>query len=154
MNNLLSIDFDPTGIDGWFDGIKDAAKKAIRPAIYTAAKIAYDEVKQQVPVSGKGHWFHGTSFKVNGTKYWFESGTLRDSIYHVYSKDNSVENSVADYQVGWNHKKCPYGFMVEYGTSKHAATPFLSTAWDHVHVEAEEAAIANFYSLVQEAISQ
>ena len=35
-------------------------------------------------------YFHGTSFKVNGTKYYFAPGSLRDSIYQVYSKDNST----------------------------------------------------------------
>lgn len=94
-----------------------------------AAEVFYREAKLRAPVSGKGHWFHGTQYKVNGVKYWFNSGTLRNSIYQVQSKDNSG-NGKATYHVAWNHTKCPYGFMVEYGTARTPAHPFLRPAYD------------------------
>ena len=94
-----------------------------------AAEVFYREAKLRAPVSDGGHWFYGTQYKVNGVKYWFEAGTLRDSIYQAQSKDNSG-NGKATYHVAWNHRKCPYGFMVEYGTANAPAHPFLRPAYD------------------------
>ena len=100
---------------------------ATRPAAQAGVQVIYDQARLNVPVSGKGHWFHGTSFKKNGQKYWFTSGSLRDSIYQVFSQDKSNAHK-ATYHVSWNRKKAPYAWMVELGTSRAAARPFLAPA--------------------------
>lgn len=125
MGNSVSITFDPSAAFAGLDRIAAQAGAQVRPAAQAAAEVLYREVKTRVPVSERGHWFHGTH-----QKYFFPAGTLRDSIYQVYSKDNSTEHKVATYHVAWNHQKAPYGFMVEYGTSRAAAHPFLRPAYD------------------------
>lgn len=79
------------------------------------AQAFYESAKRNVPIGKSGHWFHGTSFKSTGQKYWFDAGTLSRSIYQTYSKGNSKKDGVQTYHIAWNHKKAPYGFMVEFG---------------------------------------
>lgn len=107
---------------------------AIYAGAQAAAEVFYREAKLRAPVSASAHWFHGTH-----QKYLFRAGTLRDSIYQVQSKDNSSD-SKAVYHVSWNHQKCPYGFMVEYGTSRAPAHPFLRPAYEAAKKDAISAA--------------
>lgn len=118
----VTIKADTSGLDSLLDQLGGAVDEAVRPAAQTAAQVLYDEVKRRVPVSDGAHWFHGTH-----QKYFFRSGTLRDSIYQVYSKKKSGRHR-ATYHVSWNHTKAPYGFMVEYGTSRAPAHPFVRPA--------------------------
>jgi len=111
---------------------------AARPAAQAGAQIIYAAAKANVPVSKGAHWFNGTH-----SKYQFNAGTLRDSIYQVYSKDKSREG-LATYHVAWNHKKCPYGFMVEFGTSRAPAHPFLGPAISEGRAAAVQAMQARF----------
>jgi hypothetical protein len=53
---------------------------------------------------------------------------LYKSIYFSYNKDISTDKRKV-YDISWNHQKAPYGFMVEFGTRKAAAHPFLNPAW-------------------------
>lgn len=138
---MLTVEFDTTELDAQLDAFTAAAQEACRPAAQAGAEVYYDEVLQRVPISKKGHWFHGTSFKLNGTKYWYNSGALIRSIYQVYSKDSSSPEH-AEYHIAWNHKKAPYGFMVERGTSKMPAHPFLRPAFDAKQQAAVQAAEA------------
>lgn len=98
-----------------------------RAIAFEGSQVLYQQVLENVPVGCSGHWFHGTSFKKSGKKYWFEAGTLRKSIYQVYSKGNSGDGR-ATYHISWNKSKAPYGFMVENGTSKAPAHPFIRPA--------------------------
>lgn len=116
---MLTLDINLDGINAEIDAIKAKAEAAIRPAAQAGAQVYYQAVLAAAPVSKAGHWFHGTSFKKTGQKYWFESGSLKKAIYQVYSKDNSSKTH-AQYQVAWNHRKVPYGFMVAYGTKSGA----------------------------------
>ncbi|MDP3271627.1 MAG: hypothetical protein Q8M49_07195, partial [Limnobacter sp.] len=61
--------------------------------------------------------------------YFFRPGNLRDSIYQFYNTKGSSKDR-ADYSISWNHKEAPYGYMVEYGTSRAPANPFLRPAYD------------------------
>lgn len=138
MSDFLSIEFDDAGIDASLDEITEAAKSLIRPAAQAGAQVFYDEVRRRAPVgSAEKHFFHGQN-QVYGP---FKSGNLRNSIYQVYSKDQSSE-TVATYHISWNTKigaavsYAPYGGMVEYGTSKAAARPFIRPSYD---AKAEEA---------------
>lgn len=111
-------------------GLADERRKfaeAARPSAQAGAQVIYDLAKAKVPVSSKGHWFHGTSFKFNGKKYFFEAGSLRKSLYQVYSLDKSTD-SKATYHISWNRTKAPYAWMVEFGTSRASAHPFMGPA--------------------------
>ncbi len=141
---MLTFDFDQRGIDAQIDAIKAKAEAAIRPAAQAGAQVYYDAVKASAPKSKKGHWFHGTSFKSTGKKYWFESGSLKGAVYQVYAKDQSNKTK-AEYQVAWNHRKVPYGFMVAYGTARGAkGNDFIGTARKSVAAMATEAMLLKF----------
>lgn len=98
-------------------------QKATRPAAQAGAQIIYDAARLNAPVSKKQHKFYGTH-KVYGP---YEPGNLRDSIYQVFSKDNSYKD-VSAYHISWNADKAPYGAMVEFGTSKSPARSFIGKA--------------------------
>lgn len=132
---MLTFDMNTGGIEAALDGIKAKAAAAIRPAAQAGAQIYYDAVKAATPVSGKGHWFHGTSFKTTGQKYWFESGSLKNAVYQVYSKSGSSATK-AEYQVAWNHRKVPYGFMVAGGTTRAKGNDFIGNAKRSVQAQA------------------
>ena len=121
------IDFD---LSQFSEGLKKkqaAVHAAVRPAAQLAAEHIYFEARLRCPVSAEAHYFYGKNSVKTGVRYLFQPGNLRDSIYQVYSKANSTDKR-ATYHISWNHIKAPYGFMVEYGTSRAPAHPFLRPA--------------------------
>lgn len=135
--------FDSSNCDAALDRIVERAQAAVRPAAQAGAQVLYSEVLLRVPVSPKGHWFHGSSFKTTGKKYWFEAGSLKRAIYQAYSSDNSAADRVT-YHVSWNRKKAPYGHWVENGTSQAPAQPFLRPAYEAAIDRALDAGRAKF----------
>lgn len=127
MSDQFSIKFNADEIFAGLDEIQKASSEAIRPAAQAGAAVLYEEVRYRVPVGENAHYFYGTH-----QRYLFPAGTLRDSIYQAYSKDNSVDGKIATYHIAWNHQKAPYGYMVERGTSRAAAHPFIRPAYDAV----------------------
>ena len=150
---MLAFDAEITGLDAALDALKLKAEQAIRPAAQAGAQVYYDAVKATVPVSKEGHWFQGTSARGKSTpeskraaSYWFESGSLKGAIYQVYSKDSSSKTN-AEYQVAWNHRKVPYGFMVAMGTSNNVkGNDFIGKARLSVQARAVAAMTAAFES--------
>lgn len=114
---MLTFDIDTRSLEAALDAKRLKIQAAIRPAAQAGAQVYYNAVKASAPVSKEGHFFHGTSFRATGTKYWFESGSLKSAVYQVYSKQGSSANN-AEFHVAWNHRKVPYGFMVVAGTSR------------------------------------
>lgn len=141
MSDTLSVKFDSAKVQAALGSLSAGVGDLVRPVAQAGAQVLYDEAKARAPVSAKGHWFHGTSFAKYGTKYWFDRGALKASIYQVYSKDNSGPTK-ATYHISWNHKTAPYGFMVENGTSRAPAHAFLRPAFDAKQQEAVNAANA------------
>jgi hypothetical protein len=90
------------------DHYVDRAQEAVRPSAYAMARVLYDETKNNVD-------------RVTGQAlYGVPRGVLKDSIYHVFSKDNSTTDQGgmrAVYHVSWNHakNKAPHGHLVEFG---------------------------------------
>jgi HK97 gp10 family phage protein len=121
-----------------------AAVAVSRPAAQAGAQVFHDAARANVRRSAKGHWFHGTSFRKTGQKYWFEAGTLQRAIYQAYSADNSNDNGLSTYHVSWNFKKAPYGHMVEFGTARAPAHPFLRPAFENNVQRAERAMLEEF----------
>lgn len=121
------IDFDLRSLERVVDEMAEEVQQAVRPAAQAGAQVLYERVKLNVRSSTKGHWFHGTSFKKNGTKYWITPGNLNRAIYQAFvEKLSSADQST--YRISWNHKKAPYGHMVEYGTVRAPAHPFIRPA--------------------------
>lgn len=138
---------------GFAESIRNKAaeiKAATRPAAQAGAQIIYDQARLNVPVSSKAHYFYGSSYKKNGKKYLFSPGTLRNSIYQVFSKSNSDENK-STYHVSWNHTKAPYGFMVEFGArgGKLPAHSFLGKAIKESEDAVADAVSAKFLGLIK-----
>lgn len=96
----------------------------IRNGAQAAAQVFYDEAKLLAPESDEDHWFYGTH-----ARYRFAKGNLKRAIYQVFAEKQSG-NGIATYKITWNHKKAPYGFMVEFGTSRAPAHPFMRPAYD------------------------
>lgn len=126
----FSIKFDAAGLNGALDELAKGAAEQVRPAAQAGAQVLYDEVQARVPVKAKATTRKG---KV------LPPGALKASIYQVYSKDNSGSRH-ATYHVSWNAKKAPHGHLVEFGTSRMAARPFLRPAYDAKVKEALETA--------------
>lgn len=109
-------------------------QKATRPAAQAGAQIVYERAKQLAPVSDAAHMF-----QIEGRGYGpFKPGTLRDSIYQAFSKDNSFKD-VSVYHVSWNADKAPYGAMVEVGTSRAPAQSFIARAVAETRAQVRQA---------------
>lgn len=117
--------------------LKATAEKlhqATRPAAQEGAEIIYLNAKLNCPVSENAHMFHGTH-QVYGP---YSPGNLRNSIYQVFSKDNSFKD-VSTYHISWNADKAPYGAMVEFGTSHSPAYSFIGRAISDTRSEVKSA---------------
>lgn len=148
---MLTFDFDAKALTDQIDALKVKAETAIRPAAQAGAQVFYEAVLDTVPVSKKGHWFQGSTAKGKkspGAKrkasYWFESGSLKNAVYQVYSKSDSSKD-MSIYHVAWNHRKVPYGFMVALGTAGGAkANDFIGRAEKTVKQRAIDAMSKEF----------
>ena len=145
---MIDVNFDLNNINAKLDGLAKAAKGAARVAAQAGAEVFYVEMKLRAPVSENGpHLFYGTASKKapKGSKkaaaYLFPEGTLRDSIYQYYNKRLSTPDKPV-YSVSWNHKDAPYGYMVEFGTSRAPANPFLRPSYEAAKGEAQRVMLA------------
>lgn len=112
----------------------DKLHAATRPAAQAGAQIIYERARLEAPVSADSHYFY-----IRGKKYGpYAPGNLRDSIYQVFSKDNSYKD-VSTYHISFNKTEAPYGFIVHNGTSRTAAHPFISKAVVETRAQVREA---------------
>lgn len=112
----------------------DKLHAATRPAAQAGAQIIYERARLEAPVSDASHYFY-----IRGKKYGpYAPGTLKNSIYQVFSKDNSYKD-VSTYHISFNKSEAPYGFVVHNGTSRTAAHPFISKAVVETRAQVREA---------------
>lgn len=137
------IKFDTSELKKAFESEKTKMQKAVRPAAQAGSQVIYEAALRNVPVGKRDHYFYGSSYKSTGQKYFFAAGSLKRSLYQVYSKDNSSQNK-ATYHVSWNASKAPYAWMVEFGTSRAPARPFLGPAIEESRRAAGEAIKTRF----------
>lgn len=146
----VRVDWDQSGADAALDALMEASYRAVRPAAQAGAQTLYTEALLRCPVSAEEHVFYGRDSVKTGVTWTFQPGNLRNSIYQAFSKDNSIEAPAGDgyqkatYHISWNHQDAPYGFMVEFGTSRAAAHPFLRPAYDSAGRDAIEDAKVEF----------
>jgi HK97 gp10 family phage protein len=151
MADAMSIKFDADAAFSGLEKLGAQAGQAVRPAAQAGAQVLYEEARRLCPVSAEAHYFYGSAAKKAppGQKkqlaYLFQPGNLRDAVYQVFSKDNSGATK-ATYHISWNHAKAPYGYMVEFGTSKAPAHAFVRPAYDAKQESALQAAKARFVS--------
>lgn len=106
---------------------REQMHRAARPAAQAGVQVIYDAALAKVPVGTEAHFFYGTSYKKTGQRYLFYPGDLKRSIYQAYSERDSGYGK-AVYNVSWNSRKVPYAWMVEFGTSRTPAQPFMGPA--------------------------
>lgn len=142
--DAFSIKFDSSGLDAGLAQLQTEAE-SVRPAAQAGAQILYNEVLLRVPV-GK---------RARKTKSGREilPGALKASIYQVFSADNSPKGT-ATYHVSWNARKAPHGHLVEFGTSRAPAHPFIRPAYDAKVVQALQAVEARWSEDVRKAITR
>ena len=117
----------------------DVLHAATRPAAQAGAEVIYQRARINAPVSQDSHFFY-----IRGKKYGpYAPGTLRDSIYQVFSKDNSFKD-VSTYHISFNKSEAPYGFIVHNGTSRTAAHPFIAKAVVETRAEVRAAIKARY----------
>jgi HK97 gp10 family phage protein len=122
----------------------DKLHAATRPAAQAGAEIIYQRARLEAPVSADSHFFY-----IRGKKYGpYAPGTLRDSIYQVFSKDNSYKD-VSTYHISFNKSEAPYGFIVHNGTSRTAAHPFISKAVVETRSQVRQAIRARYLEEVR-----
>ena len=122
----------------------DKLHAATRPAAQAGAQIIYERARLEAPVSADSHFFY-----IRGKKYGpYAPGTLRDSIYQVFSKDNSYKD-VSTYHISFNKTEAPYGFIVHNGTSRTAAHPFIAKAVIETRAQVREAIKARYIAEVK-----
>lgn len=61
-----------------------------------------------------------------------KSGRLASAIYWAYSPERSTDGKKT-YRISWNTKKAPHGHLVEFGTSRAPAHPFVRPAFGKVN---------------------
>lgn len=147
--NSVKVSADFTDVFSQLDALTANAGRFTREAAQAGADVLYNEVRSRAGSmsSKKEHWFYGTN-----KKYLFQPGTLRDSIYQVYSADNSIQDQKATYHISWNYKKCPYGFMVEYGTKNAAAHSFVRSSYEAMGDLSTTVAKDRFIDLMEDAL--
>lgn len=124
MASGLRIKINVAGFRDMLGALADDMDRATRPAAQAGAEIIYRRAKAYAPVADFSHMFYGENHNVYGP---FKPGSLRDSIYQVFSEDNSFKD-VSTYHISWNATKAPYGAMVELGTSRAPAHSFIGRA--------------------------
>jgi HK97 gp10 family phage protein len=139
MSQSVSVKFDADTAMAGLNQITDVMLSEVRPAAQAGAQILYNEVLLRVPVSKTVRKYKGKTITPGG---------LRNSIYQVFSQDNS-DTTKAEYHVSWNYRKAPHGHLVEYGTATMAARPFLRPAYDAAAERAVKAADAYYTFAVQ-----
>ena len=141
----MKIEADLSAALAQLDGIDERVAESVRPATLAGAMLVRREVEERAPRSEKAHWFYGKRRK-NGTpgnKYLFEPGSLKKAIYIKFLDEKSQVGQSAAYKIGWRENSSsigyvPYSHMVEFGTARAPAHPFLRPAFDAKKSQAEQ----------------
>lgn len=121
------FDFDTKRLKKALLAKEQKVQEAARPAAQAGAQVLYGQVRINVPVG---------------------TGRLKSAIYQVFSQDFSGDG-YATYHISWNKKKAPHGHLIEGGTSRTPAQPFLRSAQS----QAAEAALAEMRQKLGEVVN-
>lgn len=92
---------------------KDVREKVLFSGVAAMANVIYEAARTNAQSNKK-------------------TGLLQDSIYRVYSPEKSTDESKM-YRISWNKRKAPHGHLIEFGTSRAPAYPFMRPAFDRVN---------------------
>ena len=141
---MLELDVDLAAALGQLDGLAERVGQELRPATLAGAMLVRREAEERAPKSEAAHWFYSRRNKdgTAGRKYLFAPGSLKKAIYIRHIDENSLNGQREEYKIGWrknpsNKGYVPYAHMVEYGTVRTPAQPFLRPAFDAMRKQAE-----------------
>lgn len=77
-----------------------------------------------------------------------KTGNLQNAIYWAFSPEKSTDTQKT-YRISWNKRKAPHGHLIEFGTSRAPAHPFVRPAFDRVG-----AAIGRGIALMRKRMSE
>lgn len=95
---------------------KVVTDKVLFSGAATMGRVIYDEVKLNASPPRLGR----------------KTGNLEAAIYWVYSPEKSTE-TLKTYRISWNKKKAPHGHLIEFGTSRAPAHPFVRPAFSRIN---------------------
>ena len=154
---MITCKFDPSRINARLAAVEAAVKQTVREAAQAGAQVYYDELHARVPVSQHAHIFTSRRRKDGsvGQKYLYYPGDLKPAIYQKYADDHSTATR-AVYRLSWRKGRAggvPYGYMVEYGTSRMAPRPFLRPSYAAAHQQAVQVARDTLLLAVSKALA-
>lgn len=118
--------------------------QALRPAAYAMANVFYSEMRLRAPIY-TGPIYTNPKTGIPRTR----PGQLRDAIYHWHDdKKSSADRQI--YAIGPNKKKAPHWHLVEYGTVKMAARPYVRPTFDGLAAWAVDTGRAHLAEKLQE----
>lgn len=97
---------------------REVSQQVLMAGVAAMARVIYDEVK-----------INTTGVKANTPG--IVTGNLHESIYRVFSQEHS-NSKTKTYQISWNKTKAPHGHLLEFGTSRAPAYPFVRPAFSRV----------------------
>lgn len=103
------------------------SESALRQGALAGARVFLEEIKLRAPR---------------------RSGNLADSVLITYDQEESVSGKTATYVVTFN-KKAWYARLLEYGTSKMAAMPFIRPSYEAKKAEAGRAVVDKISEVVK-----
>jgi HK97 gp10 family phage protein len=110
-----------SGLDTWAKKIQD---EVVLSGVAAMARVIYDEVKLNTS-GARGTGAPGAPPKKGPT------GNLHDAIYRVYVPERSRGGEQV-YKVSVNKSKAPHWHLIEYGTVRAAAHPYIRPAWGKI----------------------
>lgn len=154
---MITVKFDPSRINTRLAAVAREVRQTVREAAQAGAQVYYDELHARVPVSQHAHIFTSRRRKDGsvGQKYLYYPGDLKRAIYQKYADDHSSETR-AVYRLSWRKSGpngVPYGYMVEYGTSKMAPRAFLRPAYAAANQQAVQVARDTLHAAVRKALA-
>ena len=106
-----------TKLTGDLDGALERYEAKIRGKVLRAGAFAMsDLIYQEVRSNASRH---------------IKTGTLYNAIYQAHAEQLSDDNKQT-YRISWNKSKAPHGHLIEFGTSRSPAHPFVRPAFDHI----------------------
>jgi phage protein, HK97 gp10 family len=100
------------GLDALEANIKG---EVLLSGVAAMARVIYDEVKLNTSPPRMGR----------------KTGNLHDAVYRVYAKERGSDDTKV-YRVSVNHKKAPHWHLLEFGTSRAPAHPYIRPAFDKI----------------------
>ena len=92
---------------------KDVRDKVLFSGVAAMASVIYEAARTNAEANKK-------------------TGLLQSSIYRVYSPEKSTDESKM-YRISWNKRTAPHGHLIEFGTSRAPAYPFMRPAFDRIN---------------------